>query len=283
MRTVCVLVALGALLLVCPNVYGQEARERLGERIQDLHLTAQQQAKIADIRKEYQPKVKEAADALKANTKKEVEMAEAVLTSAQKSQLAALKEERREDRTERRERRLAERIAHLQQLDLTDDEKAKMKAVHEEFRPKIEKALESLKGTLTPEQLQAREAALKAGKDRAEMITALHLSGDQKEKVEAVGAELRTLVREQLEKIRDVLSETQQAKLQEFRNERKEHVRDNMAHRIANAKELNLTESQKTQLAEIRKECRPKIHEEGDKLRATAREEIESIVAVLKG
>jgi Spy/CpxP family protein refolding chaperone len=285
MRTLCVLVALGAMLVVCPKLYAQEARERLGERIQDLHLTAQQETKIADIRKEYQPKVKEAVDALKADVKKEVEMAEAVLTPEQKSQLAALKEDRREDRTERREgreARLAERVAHLQQLDLTDDEKAKMKAIHEEFQPKIEKVMESLKGTLTSEQLQSRREALRAGKNRAEVIKALHLTGDQKEKVEAVGSELRTLVREELEKIRDVLSESQQAKLQDFRSERKEHVRDQMTHRIMHAKELNLTDSQNTQLMEIRKEYRPKVHEEGDKLRATAREEIEAIVAVLK-
>jgi Spy/CpxP family protein refolding chaperone len=49
------------------------------------------------------------------------------------------------------------------------------------------------------------------------------------------------------------------------------------------ARDLNLTEDQKAQLAEIRKEYRPKVHEAGNRLRAAVREEVEAIVAVLKG
>jgi hypothetical protein len=86
-----------------------------------------------------------------------------------------------------------------------------------------------------------------------------------------------------MEKIRDVLSEGQKEKLQEFREECKERVRDRMAHRIANLRDLNLTNEQKSQIAEIRKEYRPKVHEAGNKLRAAVREEVEQIVAVLKG
>jgi Spy/CpxP family protein refolding chaperone len=100
--------------------------------------------------------------------------------------------------------------------------------------------------------------------------------------VEAVGKEVRTLVREELEKMRDVLSDAQKEKLQEFKDEHKDQVRDRMAHRIANLKELNLTEDQKTQIMEIRKEYRPKVQEAGNKLRAMVREEVEQIVAVLK-
>jgi Spy/CpxP family protein refolding chaperone len=55
-----------------------------------------------------------------------------------------------------------------------------------------------------------------------------------------------------------------------------------MAHRIANLKDLNLTDEQKTKIADIRKECRPKVHEAGNKLRAIVREEVEAIVAVIK-
>jgi Spy/CpxP family protein refolding chaperone len=59
-------------------------------------------------------------------------------------------------------------------------------------------------------------------------------------------------------------------------------VRDWKAHRIANLKELNLTEEQRTQIADIRKEFRPKVHEAGNKLRATVREEAQEILTVLK-
>jgi Spy/CpxP family protein refolding chaperone len=251
----------------------------LVERLQDLDLTDAQEAKIADIRKEFRPKVQEAAKDVGTLVRQEVEKARGVLTDVQKTRLAAVKEER----PERRAERLAERIAHLEQLDLTDEEKAKIRAIHEEYQPKIVKALQSLRGTLTDAQRQAREDGLKAGKKRREIIASLNLTGAQKEKFEAAGRELRTLVREQLEKMRDVLSEGQKEKLQDFKAERKEHVRDRMAHRIMNLKDLNLTAEQRTQLADIRKEYRPRVHEAGNKLRATVREEVEAVVAVLKG
>ena len=47
--------------------------------------------------------------------------------------------------------------------------------------------------------------------------------------------------------------------------------------------DLNLTDAQEAQIAEIRKEYRPKVQEAGNKLREAAREEVEKILAVLKG
>jgi Spy/CpxP family protein refolding chaperone len=101
--------------------------------------------------------------------------------------------------------------------------------------------------------------------------------------VEAVAKELGTLAREEMEQIRGVLTEGQKAKVQDFKDERREHVRDRRAHRIANLKELNLTDEQKGKIAEIRKEYRPKVHEAGNKLREVVRDELEKVIAVLKG
>jgi Spy/CpxP family protein refolding chaperone len=98
-----------------------------------------------------------------------------------------------------------------------------------------------------------------------------------------VANETSKLVREEMEKIRDVLSAGQQEKLQDLRGERREQVRDRLAHRIANFRELNLTDAQKTSLAEIRKEYRPRIQEAGNRLRGSVREELEQIVAIIKG
>jgi Spy/CpxP family protein refolding chaperone len=170
----------------------------------------------------------------------------------------------------------------LQDLDLTDAEMAKIAEIRREYRPRIVKALEGLKGILTDEQRKAREEALKAGKKRREVLASLNLTGEQKERVEAVAKEVGTLVRDQMEKIRDVLTEGQNEKLQEFRGERRERVRDRMAHRIAKLRDLNLTDEQKTQIADIRKEYQPRVQEAGNKLRAAVREEVEMIVAVLK-
>ena len=131
-------------------------------------------------------------------------------------------------------------------------------------------------------QKKAREESLKAGKKRKEILESLQLTDDQKQKVAAVAKELGDLVREEAEKVSDVLTASQKEQLQEGKSERREHVRDRMAHRIANLKDLNLTDEQKTKLADIRKEYRPKVHDAGNKARAAVREEIEMIVAVLK-
>jgi Spy/CpxP family protein refolding chaperone len=258
---------------------GQKATGRFTERIQDLHLTDQQEAKIADIRRECQPKVQEACKELAGFVKEEVEKVRAVLTPEQRAKLEATKEERREHRAEG----LAQGIAHLEELDLTEAEMTKIGDIRKEYRPKIEKAMQELGGILTDAQKTAREEALKAGKKHREVLEALNLTGDQKEKVTAVCKNVGALVREEMEKIKDVLSEEQRAQLAELRDERKERVRDHMAHQIANLRDLNLTDAQRAEIANIRKECRPKVHEAGNKLRAAVREEVEAIVAVIKG
>jgi Spy/CpxP family protein refolding chaperone len=277
MRTL-IAVTVAVVMWVPGKVSAQDAGEVLVVKIQDLKLTDAQEARIAEIRKEFRPKVETAAKELGALVKDEVAKARAILTPEQKTKLQAMKEERKEQRADS----LAERIAHLRELDLTEAEKAKIAEIRKEYRPRTEKALQGLKGILTAQQRTAREEALKAGKKHREVIAALNLTGDQKEKVEAVCHEVGTLVREEMEKIRDVLSEGQKTKIQEFREERREHVRDHMAHRIANLRELNLTDQQKSQIAEIRQQYRSRIHEAGNRLREMVREEVEMIVAVLK-
>jgi Spy/CpxP family protein refolding chaperone len=135
---------------------------------------------------------------------------------------------------------------------------------------------------LTDEQKKARQDALQAGKRRREVLESLNLTDEQRQKVQTVGKEVATLVREEMEKIRGVLSAEQKQTLQELREERRERVRDRLAHRIANLKDLNLTDEQKAKNSGIRKEYRPKVHQAGNKLRTTIREEVEAILAVLK-
>jgi Spy/CpxP family protein refolding chaperone len=286
MRTLVAVVALvvGLPAFAALPAAAEEKKAEKPERIlvlwfQDLNLTDQQEAKIAEIRKEFHPKVQEAGKELATVVKEEMDKVRDVLTPEQKSKVDAFKEERQEDREEH----LAERVAHLKELDLTDDEKAKISEIRKEFHPKIVKALEGLKGVLSDDQRKEREELLKAGKSRREIIASLKLTDDQKAKVESVGKEVHTLLREELEKMRDVLSESQRAKLPDFKEERKENVRDRRAHMVANVRELNLTDDQKTKISEIRKEFRPKVQEAGNKLRGTVREEMEAIMAVIKG
>ena len=120
----------------------------LAERLQDLNVTDEQEAKIADTRKEFQPKIQEAGKKLAGIVKEEVEKVRDVLTAEQKEKLQALKEEREERGLEG----LAERIAHLKDLDLTEDELGKIQDIRKEYRPRIVKALQGFKAILTDEQ-----------------------------------------------------------------------------------------------------------------------------------
>jgi Spy/CpxP family protein refolding chaperone len=247
-------------------------------RIRDLNLTDEQEAKIEDIRSEYRPKVQEAGKELAGVVREEMDKVRAVLTPEQKTKLEAAKEERRERRAEG----LAQRMAHLDELDLTEGEMAKVADIRKEYRPRMDKALQELHGLLTDEQKKARAEALKAGKKRREVLAALNLTGAQKEKLQGVARNVATVVREEMAQIRGVLSAEQKEKLQDLKEENRERVRDRMAHRIANLKDLNLTEEQKTRIADIRKEYRPKVQEAGNKLRATVRDEVEAFLAVIK-
>jgi Spy/CpxP family protein refolding chaperone len=285
MRTLMAVVALVVGMLLCgtfpaaaDDKADQKAPGGFAERIQDLNLTDEQEAKIANIREEFGPKVREAGKELAGIVEEEVGKVQAVLTPEQKTKLEAAKEERKEHRAGC----LAHKIAHLEELDLTGAETAKIGEIRKEFRPKIEKAMEELGTILSDEQKKARHEALNSGKKRREVLEALKLTDEQKEKVAAVCKNVATLVREELEQVRDVLTEEQKAELTELKDERKERVRDRMACRIANLEDLNLTAEQKTQIGDVRKEFRPKVQEAGNKLRGAVREEVEAIVAVIK-
>ena len=282
MRTLIAGTVLVVAALVCPRLCTADepkVGEGLAERIQDLNLTDEQEAKIADIQKESQPKVQEAAKDLAEIVKQEDDKVRAVLTPEQTEKLKTLKEERKE----RRHDGLAGRIAHLKDLDLTDAEMSQIDDIQKESRPKIVKALEGLKGILSDDQKKAREEGLQAGKKRREILGSLNLTPEQKEKEAAVGKDVATNVKEEMEKIKNVLTEEQQAKLPELKDERRDRVRDRWACRVGNLMELNLSAEQKTQIADIRKEFRPKVQEAGNKLRGTVREGVEAILVVIKG
>ena len=52
---------------------------------------------------------------------------------------------------------MAERVAQLRVQDLTDDEIAKLLEIHQDFRPKVEKALTELQGLVSGDQNKARQ------------------------------------------------------------------------------------------------------------------------------
>jgi Spy/CpxP family protein refolding chaperone len=126
----------------------------------------------------------------------------AVLTPEQKEKAAALKEDRKELRAEG----VGERLARLEELDLSDAQIAQIQEVRKECRPEVAKAVEGLRGTLTPEQRKAREEALASGKKHREVLAALNLTPEQKEKVAAACKECCTAIKGELEKIKEALT-----------------------------------------------------------------------------
>jgi hypothetical protein len=101
--------------------------------------------------------------------------------------------------------------------------------------------------------------------------------------VHAVSKQVGTLCRQEVERIRDVLDAGQKNQLQDLKAGTKEHVRDRQAYRIANLKDLNLTEDQKTRIADLRRKYLPRVHAAGNRLRVIIREEGVAILAVIKG
>ncbi len=273
---------------VCPSVVsgqepaserGERVRERMAETMADLNLTDEQETKIAEVRKENRPKIQEATKELTTLVKDEVEKVREILTPEQKEKCRALKEERKERRIEG----LAARMAHLRDLDLTDSEIAQIEEIREGARPKVQSLMKDLAGVLTDEQKEARDKALKAGESRREVRESLNLTAEQREKAEAIGKELASAVKDELEKMRNVLTSEQQEKLPELKDERRDRVRDRMACAIVNFSEVNLTDEQRTKISAVREEFRPKIQEAGNKLRAAVREEVSQILAIVKG
>jgi len=259
----------------------QEKKSRAGgvaARLQDLNLTDEQETKIKDVRKEWKPKIQEAVKELASLVKDEVDKVREILTPEQKEKAKAITEERKENRSEH----LAARLAHVRDLELSDAEKAQFEEIREEYRPKLKQLMDQLAAVLTDEQKKTREEGLKAGKTRREIRESLNLSGEQKEKVESIGKELVSVVRDELEKMKSVLTAAQQEKLPDLKIEGRDRARDRLASAIANIKDLDLTDDQKSKIASIREEYRPKVHEAGNKLRAAVRDEVSQILEIVK-
>jgi Spy/CpxP family protein refolding chaperone len=266
---------------VVPAANAQESAKPAGglaEQIADLDLNNDQDNKISEIRKEYRPKVQEAARGLDAVVMEELGKVRAILTPEQIKKVDEMKDERQERRTDS----LAQRIAHAGEFDLTDAEIAKIQDIRKSYHPRIEKNMKELGNILTDQQKQTREQGLSSGLSRREIIASLNLTDEQKPKVTAIAKEVKSLVREETDKMRDVLTDEQKVKLASQKDERAERIRDRRVQRIANFRELNLTEAQRTQIAEIRKEYRPRLHDADNKLRAVIRQELVEIVGVLK-
>jgi Spy/CpxP family protein refolding chaperone len=257
----------------------QDAKPRIRViTIKDIELTDEQEARIAAIRKEYGTKIKDEAEQLKKLATEELDKIRNTFTPEQRTKVREFIAEQKEFKVES----LAHALANLEALDLTQAELQKIAEIRKDFRPKMEERLKQSDSLLTDEQKKAREEAIKANKPRREVLQALNLSSEQRAELENISKDFKDLVGNEVAKIRDVLTDAQKETLQDLRAERREMVRNHLAHQLANLRDLNLTDEQKATLMQVRQEYGPRIQELGNKLRGSISDEVGKVVEVLK-
>lgn len=114
----------------------------------------------------------------------------------------------------------------IEELDLSDEQKESLKAVHKEFGPKMGEVFGKLKDVLTEEQQTAAKEAAKAAKEadkkgRAFFVAveaSITLTDEQTEQMNEIGEELTTLQREVTRKVLGVLTDEQRKQLRAKRN-----------------------------------------------------------------
>ena len=115
----------------------------------------------------------------------------------------------------------------LDQLQLTDAQKAKLKELRKEYAPKFQETLKKFSGVLTEDQKKVRKEAFKAaattGKDRKEAREvaekALKLSPEQKAKLDDARKAMESLKKEVHEKALAVFTAEQKEKIEKFKAE----------------------------------------------------------------
>jgi Spy/CpxP family protein refolding chaperone len=134
---------------------------------------------------------------------------------------SALAQDKSGDRGPRGAR--GEQFPFLRGLNLTDDQKAKVKEITKEFAPKLKELAEKRDGVLTADQKKAREDAVKAAKDAGKNIReqmqagreAVKLTDEQKKTMAEVRKDQEALNKQFIEKIQPILTDDQKAKLKE--------------------------------------------------------------------
>jgi Spy/CpxP family protein refolding chaperone len=110
--------------------------------------------------------------------------------------------------------------AALDQLDLSDEQKEKLKEIREKAGPRMKEVWEKTRGILSEDQTRTAGEALKEARDAgkkgpaviASLLSALKLDGEQKEKLLKLEQESLAIQRELVKEIMGVLSPEQREK-----------------------------------------------------------------------
>jgi len=121
----------------------------------------------------------------------------------------------------------------LKQLDLTDEQKQKLKEIREEAGPKMKEILDKVNEILTEEQsTAAKEAAKKAmeagekGRDFFLAVqTSIQLTDEQQEKMDKVAPEIQAVQRKMMKAITGMLTPEQKEKMKQMRSAKKKKAK----------------------------------------------------------
>jgi Spy/CpxP family protein refolding chaperone len=127
------------------------------------------------------------------------------------------------------QRPLAWAGVNVDQLKLTDDQKAKVADLQKEYAPQVADLYKKMQSILTDDQRKARQEAEKAAKEAGKTGKELHdavaaavtLTDEQKAKQGEVKAELAPIAKEAREKLTAILTPEQQALLKPAKKAKK--------------------------------------------------------------
>jgi Spy/CpxP family protein refolding chaperone len=148
--------------------------------------------------------------------------------------LFAQEKEKKAPREGRRPGGMLERLDEMvKNLNLTDDQKAKLEEIKKEYAPKVKELEQTREGILTPEQKTARAEAMKAARAagkrgpeaRKDVEAAMKLTDEQKTKMADARKAIEALQKEIHEKVVAILTPEQKAKLEQQGKERGRHRR----------------------------------------------------------
>ena len=129
--------------------------------------------------------------------------------------------------------RMARTWEILKELDLTEEQDAKLKGIRDETAPKMKVIMDKLSKIVTEEQKKAVEAAAKKAKEDgkkgpaffAAIQAAVDLTDEQQEKMNKLVPEIKAVQRQMMKSITSMLTPEQKEKMKQLRGPRKKKAK----------------------------------------------------------
>jgi Spy/CpxP family protein refolding chaperone len=129
--------------------------------------------------------------------------------------------------------RMARMWETLKELDLTEEQDAKLKGIRDETAPKMKVVMDKLGEIATEDQKKAVEAAAKKAKEDgkkgpaffAAIQSAVDLTDEQREQMDKLVPEIQAVQRQMMKSITSMLTPEQKEKMKQLRSPRKKKAK----------------------------------------------------------